>query len=271
MKKRFSLFAALLLCVLLPLSAFAARFPQKQEVLTNETSLLSAQTVSDLNHYAKQLQKHENLDLNVAMVYFLDGLDAQSYANGLFSAWELEDDSLLLLISAAEDSFALSMGTDVNQRMGTAASALLFTSGFSEFIGDQDYNRAIAAYFSEFNQLSALSGNISLAHLFNEPAQTGSVLPQGGTVSLIPSPARQDEDKDDGLSPAGWFFLVVLVMIVLSQSDPARKRRNRRQAYRNRKQANNRRKASAAGKVIVAAGAVSLLNHVIKQIKKNRN
>ena len=155
MKKR--MFALLLtLMLLVPLCALGAlRMPEHRGTVTDDANVLSAQTVTDLNSYAQKLAEKADVNLHVAMVHFLDGAEVQSYANTLFDLWELENDDLLLLGAAGEDSFAAVMGNDVQKTLGaTNAENLLFTSSeFSSFFRTQQYDAAIAAYCTALNEL----------------------------------------------------------------------------------------------------------------------
>lgn len=236
MKKR--LFCALMaLMLLVPALAFAAaRMPEKRDAVTDDANVLSAQTVADLTEYAQRLEDGANVRLHVALVHFLDGLDAQTYANQLFDKWQLTGDDLLLLGAAGEDSFAAVMGADVQKALGnTNAENLLYTSSeFSSLFRAQQYDAAMSAYCAALSEL---------AH-----KQTGETVRMDGLFGqAVPTPAQQvqqygselwrevmeaisdssedyrrdhdwDELEEDGLTAGGWIVLIVLIIIMTRQS-----------------------------------------------------
>ena len=95
--------AALLLCG----TALAEpRYPDKTADATDAALLLSADTLKDWNELATRVKSATGVRLYLATVDFLDGASLADYGAGLRSKWGLDDDSLLLLMAAGEDTFA---------------------------------------------------------------------------------------------------------------------------------------------------------------------
>ena len=134
------IFAALLTLLLLFSAALAdVRMPSRRGAVTDDADVLSAQTAADIATYAEKAEEETGLRLQTVIVHFLDGMDVQSYAQRLFERWELQDEDLLLLVAAGEDSFATVMGSEAAEKLGKAnAENLMYTSsGFSALIRSQ--------------------------------------------------------------------------------------------------------------------------------------
>ena len=248
MKKR--VFILLLTLILLvPLCALGAlRMPEHRGTVTDDANVLSAQTVSDLNSYAQKLAEKADVNLHVALVHFLDGAEVQSYANTLFDLWELENDDLLLLGAAGEDSFAAVMGNDVQKVLGkTNAENLLFTSSeFSSFFRTQQYDAAIAAYCTALNELvhKQTGESIRMDGLFGQATadpiqqvqQYGSALWSDVMQSISESSQdylahhEREEREENGLTAGGWIVLIVLIVIMTRQSKAQRRYGQRRRS-----------------------------------------
>lgn len=247
MKKKFCL-AMCLTLLLLPLTALGtARLPSDRGVVTDDADVLSAEIVTGITEYADEVEDETGIQLHVALVHFLDGLDAQSYANALFERWELDESDLLLLGAAGEDSFATAMGDEVKDLLGEKnAENLLFTSSsFSSQFRAQAYDAAFQSYFTSFNALlkKQTGADIRLSSYGLSTAQaapkaTASPQEFGSQLWDEVMEAVRDSSEDyqvyhetrrsseNGLSAGGWIVLAVLIAIVFSQSGPVRKRRS---------------------------------------------
>lgn len=244
MKKSICL-ALCLLLLLTPLWALgAARLPAERGVVTDDADVLSAELAEGIAEYASEVEDETGLGIHVALVHFLDGLDAQAYANALFEKWGLDEADILLLGAAGEDSFATAMGDEAKSLLGEKnAENLLFTSSsFSTQFRAQAYDQAFRSYFSGFNSLlkKQTGAEISLSSLGISSAAPGPTTgPREYSSQLWEEvmEAVRDSSEDyqayhetrrsseNGLSAGGWIVLAVLVAIVFSQSGPVRKRR----------------------------------------------
>ena len=246
--------ALCLLLTALPLSAFAAvRLPAQRGVVTDDANVLSAQTAADIAEYAQKVEDETDVRLHVAIVHFLDGMEARTYAQTLFEKWELGKEDVLLLGAADEDSFATAMGAEAKALLGEKnAENLLYTSStFSALFRSQQYDAAFNAYFTAFNallekqtgeriSLGKLFGNTQAAATQKAQAQAyGSQLWDEVMDAIRDSSEdyqvyhEQHESRANGLSAGGWIVLAVLILIIFGQSDPVRKaRRGRNGSYR---------------------------------------
>ncbi len=134
--------AALLLCG----TALAEpRYPDKTADATDAALLLSADTLKDWNELATRVKSATGVRLYLATVDFLDGASLADYGAGLRSKWGLDDDSLLLLMAAGEDTFGLFGGASVNKRFAPSAQEKLLSTAFQSAFIAQDYDGALTS------------------------------------------------------------------------------------------------------------------------------
>lgn len=239
----------ILLCLLLPVSAFAAaRMPEMRGNINDSADVLSAQTVSDLAEFSKLVAQKENIDLYVVTIHFLDGMEAQTYAEQLFDKWALTGEDMLLVCAAGEDAFATAMGEYAEMVIGrTNADNLLYTSSeFGQLFRSQQYDAAMAAYAKGLNTLleKQTGDSVRMDGLFGEEALTvpDSFDVYGGelwrevmdaineTSVDYQNQYIEEEDRENGLTAGGWIVLIILIMIVLRQNKRDRRRRRERRS-----------------------------------------
>ncbi len=244
-------FLCTLLCLVLlawPMGAFgAARMPEWRSNINDSADVLSAQTVADLSEFSKLVTQETGIDLHVVTVHFLDGMEAQTYAELLFEKWLLTDEDMLLVCAAGEDSFATAMGATAEHFIGrTNADNLLYTSSeFGQMFRTQQYDAAMAVYCKRLNNLleKQMGDSVRMDGLFGEEALTA---PEqfdvyGGelwrevmdaineTTVDYQTHYMEAEREENGLTAGGWIVLIILIMIVLRQNKYDRTRRARRQ------------------------------------------
>jgi len=253
----------------------AARMPANRGSLTDDADVLSNAMSSAIVEYVGNVKDETGVDMQVVIVHFLDGLDAQTYANQLFEKWELGDEAVLLLCAAGEDTFAVSMGKKAENKLGKQnMDNLMYTSSdFANHIAYQEYDVAFAKYFVAFNDLANKRYDEKLTlpktitktaavgvqegtqeQSVTQPMGVGSLWSQitsgvpefeNGSSVFIPgmwSETMQGvEDNsshytdyyqdhsygENGIGVGGWIILIILVMIIFSQSHPVRKANNR--------------------------------------------
>lgn len=238
MKKTARFLCLLLALMVLPLSAVAApRLPAMRGNVTDDANVLNAQTASEISRYAEIFLEETGIQLHVAIVHFLDGLDAQTYAERLFHQWGLGEDALLLLAAAGEDSCATVMGKEAEETLGrTNAENLMYTSSaFLTQLRAQQYDAAFGAYFTALNALAEkqTGAEIRLGSLFGSEPEVRTSLPDYGSqlwdevMAAIESSGEtvqahyeRHEQEEEGLTAGGWIVLLILVFIVIRQSRP---------------------------------------------------
>ena len=276
MKKWICGILSLMIVLTSALALADARMPVNRGVLTDDADVLSNELSSAIVAYAEDVKSETDLDVYVAVVHFLDGLDAQTYANQLFAKWELNDNAVLLLCAAGEDSFAAAMGKKAENKLSKQnMDNLMYTSSdFAGSIGRQEYDKAFAKYFVAFNDLISkrFDAGVKLPKAITKIANDGaaeevqpgstSTFSAGSLWSQITSGVQQNgqneqnsnympslwyqtmqgvEDNssyytdyyqdhsygENGIGVGGWIILIILVMIIFSQSHPVRRANNR--------------------------------------------
>jgi hypothetical protein len=237
-----------------------ARYPEASGVLTDDANALSQSTAQDIDDYADKVESAVSVNLHVALVLFLDGETAQTYADTLFTRWELGDDDLLLLGAAAEDTFAVTAGDAVETKLSAnSLKSLLYSSGFSDAFTGQKYDAAFGLFFVSFNDLleKKYDTTISLGNLFAdyqtaEPSETESSTSTTTTVqdavqdavqSVVDSTSKlwtssrdsvensvqdyqdyydRQSSESGGFGGGGWIVLVLIALILFGQGRAAR-------------------------------------------------
>lgn len=264
MKKWICLFLVMVLTLTAAVALAGARMPSLRGALTDEADVLSSAMSAAITEYAKDVDDETDMDLHVVFVHFLDGLDAQTYANRLYEASDLNNESILLLCAAGEDSFATAMGKEAEEKLGKQnLDNLMYTSSaFAEHIARQEYDAAMGKYLTAFNDLinkrfdEGVKLPAAVAAAAGQQNQTEAVQPSGlgslwsqitsGVESGDSSSAfympdfwsetvqgvvdnsehynhYQREESSNGIGVGGWIILIILILIIFSQSHPATK------------------------------------------------
>lgn len=210
-----------LVMMLTAATAFAAvRMPVSRGALTDDADVLSNDLSAAIVEYAEDVKDETGVQVQVAVVHFLDGLDAQSYAAQLFKKWELDENAVLLLCAAGEDSFATAMGSKAESKLGKQnMDNLMYTSSdFANHIARQEYDVAFAKYFVAFNDLAnkrydekltlpkTITKTASVGVLEGEAGQPiGTVSTAGSLWNQIVSGVADFENGESGVFiPGMW-------------------------------------------------------------------
>lgn len=175
MKRIAIMLACVLLLSLLCTPALAApRYPQRQGVVTDAAAVLSADTVTHLRTVADDLSRKANIALSIVTVDFLDGSDATAYAQGLQQHWQLDDNSLLILIAVGEDHCIASGGSSV--KLPAATLTKLVSTYLEPSILRLDYNGAMYAFIPQ------LLTEVNKTYNVNITAEAFGIMPAATAV-----------------------------------------------------------------------------------------
>ena len=242
MRKSFAFLLALTLLLTLPLAAPARaaitpRYPDRAQQVCDSAAVLSPDTVADVRTLNERLDDADaDVTVYLVTVDFLDGADAATYAAGLFDAWHLHDDDLLLLLAAGEDAWAVLPGADV-PLSAAALNRLLYAEFEGPFL-EQRYDEAICALMPALcAELSKTADEpVSTAGLFHqseEPTEDSVSDPLSdwaerfAAAYAAPAPAKHRaevpvDDDDSGVSLGKVVLTVLLLMVIFG---------NRRKRY----------------------------------------
>ena len=153
------------------------RYPDKTADATDAALLLSADTLSDWNELASRVKSATGVRLYLATVDFLDGASLADYGAGLRTKWGLDDNSLLLLLAAGEDTFGLFGGSNVNKKFAPSAQEKLLSTTLQTAFIAQDYDGALASFGPALaRELGKCYGKtISVSGLFGQAAASATV------------------------------------------------------------------------------------------------
>lgn len=257
MKRKFfvvMITVVLITAMFMPASSLGeARYPALRGAVTDDANVLAQSVSSDIAAFQALAFARTGVTVHVAIVHFLDGVDAQTYANTLFARWGLGEKDFLLVGAVGEDGFASASGKELKQKLNDSnAQGLLFTSGFSELFKAQQYDAAFSKYFVAFSDMlgKQFDEDIRLGKLFSDYQAEAQETPKptenankwtsfvsemwGGFNESIGKNVRdydayneQRERESNGLSPSGWVVLALLAILIFGHSDPVRKARGR--------------------------------------------
>ena len=223
MMKRFFcalMLAAMLLTLCVPALA-EPRYPRQTGVTTDAAAVFSHATLEDLSALDRMMDKNDAPRLKVVTVDFLDGAEADAYAEALFTRWDLDDDDLLLLLAVGEDKYAVQAGKDVRRLLSANVLGKLLATWLEEPFLQQDYDGAIAAFVpalvTEVNK--ACGARISTDGLFGRAG--GSLLDSWANrvISIVQEDESDEsfftkEDKKTGFSFIKVVLTVILLMVI---------------------------------------------------------
>lgn len=209
MKRVLCILAALLL---LTLSAAAEPdYPDRSGVATDDASVLSVSLLVDLREMDDRLSEVNAPRLHIATVDFLDAAEADSYAEALFTRWELQDNDVLLLMAVVEDAWAIRTGKGVDALIpaGTIPGIL---SECETLFQEQRYDAAIARFSAALvNEINRQCGtSVKTSDLFQRISDA-PFTNWARSATLVEAAATPQEQEESILVP----ILKVVVVVAL--------------------------------------------------------
>lgn len=183
MIKRISACFLALMLVLCLTAAQAISYPEMRGAVNDDAAVLSDDTARDIDI----LNSRSDVRFTVVTRHFLGGADAQTYADGLFSAWNLGDQDMLLLLVIGEERYAASLGNVAGKFISAEQLNSLFSSKLREpFIQRRDYDGAVGAFLlAAATQAARAQGDtLNTAGLFGTASSAASSDTSGGWSSF---------------------------------------------------------------------------------------
>ena len=250
----------ILVALALTLSPFGAslaqaRYPELRGTVTDDANVLSKEIMAEIAEFQTLIYPETDVRIHVALVHFLDGVDAQTYANALFSRWALGENDFLLLGAAGEDVFASASGKKLKEKFtDSSAQSLLFTSGFADSFKSQRYDEAFGQYWVAFSQMlnKQYDADIYLGKLFAQH-RSGEDTAAPGKPAIPDRPdfpfasdvweninerfadhardyeesSRRREENSQESAPKAWIVLAVLALLLFSRKTTVYKNRKK--------------------------------------------
>ncbi|HEY8124566.1 MAG TPA: TPM domain-containing protein [Methylocystis sp.] len=128
--------------------AFAAvNYPPLTGRVVDQANIIAPSTKSAIETKLKDLEEKSGIQLVVASVDSLDGLDVETYANGLFRAWKLgeakKNNGVLFLVAPNERKMRIEVGYGLEGTLTDALSKIILTSAVAPRFKARDYGAGI--------------------------------------------------------------------------------------------------------------------------------
>ena len=125
----------------------AASFPPLTGRVVDQANILSPVTVADLERKLADLEQKSRIQLVVATVPSLDGVEIEPYANGLFRAWKLGDakdnNGALLLVAPKERRVRIEVGYGLEGTLTDAVSSIIISNAIAPRFKAGDFNGGV--------------------------------------------------------------------------------------------------------------------------------
>jgi uncharacterized protein len=136
-----------LLFFIASLAFAAANYPPLTGRVVDQADIIAASTKSAIETKLSDLEDKSGIQLVVASVNSLDGLDVETYANGLFRAWKLgeakKNNGVLFLVAPNERKMRIEVGYGLEGTLTDALSKIILTSAVAPRFKARDYGAGI--------------------------------------------------------------------------------------------------------------------------------
>jgi len=195
--------------------AFAApSYPPLTGRIVDQANIIPPSTRSAIETKLKELEDKSGIQLVVASVNSLDGLDVETYANGLFRGWKLgeakKNNGVLFVVAPHERKMRIEVGYGLEGTLTDALSKIILTSAVAPRFKAGDFGAGVERGVEGI--IEVLSGDSA----------------EWTTRARGPQPTAFDQ-----LFPLIFFALLLFIFIWMARSArgrPANYRRYRRGA-----------------------------------------
>ena len=176
--------------------------PRPQGAVADLAGVLGEQTIQDLDQLSQRLEDTSGGHLYVLTRHFLGGMNAQAYANKVFSVWGLEEQDALFLIVVGEENYALALGSLARQAVPADTQTSLQANHFRTAFLNRQYDEAMADLAVSLCQslAKAWGDQLNVSGLFGQAAIQSTPQPQSigdlwsGMFAREDYAAREDDD-----------------------------------------------------------------------------
>ena len=142
-----ALIAALVAATWIGVACGATNFPPLTGRVVDEAHILSPVTVAELERKLADLEQKSGIQLVVATVPSLDGVEIEPYANELFRAWKLgeakKNNGVLLLIAPKERRIRIEVGYGLEGTLTDAVSSIIIRNAIAPRFKTGDFNAGV--------------------------------------------------------------------------------------------------------------------------------
>lgn len=128
--------------------AFAAvNYPPLTGRVVDQANIIPLATKATIETKLKDLEDKSGIQLVVASVDSLDGMDVETYANGLFRFWKLgeakKNNGVLFLVAPNERKMRIEVGYGLEGTLTDALSKIILTSAVAPRFKARDYGAGV--------------------------------------------------------------------------------------------------------------------------------
>ncbi|TLG78734.1 TPM domain-containing protein [Methylocystis sp. B8] len=186
----------------------AANYPPLTGRVVDQANIIPLATKATIETKLKDLEDKSGIQLVVASVDSLDGLDVETYANGLFRFWKLgeakKNNGVLFLVAPNQRKMRIEVGYGLEGTLTDALSKIILTSAVAPRFKARDYGAGV------------------------ERGVEGIIEVLSGDSAEWTKRARGPQSTSfDELSPLIFFALFLFIVVWM-----ARSARGQRRAYR---------------------------------------
>ena len=138
---------ALLFFLVASLAFAAVNYPPLAGRVVDQADVIPPSTKSAIESKLRDLEDKSGIQLVVASVASLEGLDVETYANGLFRAWKLgeakKNNGVLFLVAPNERKMRIEVGYGLEGTLTDALSKIILTSAVAPRFKARDYGAGI--------------------------------------------------------------------------------------------------------------------------------
>ncbi len=129
------------------LAVAAANYPSLTGRVVDQANIIPPSTRSAIETKLKDLEEKSGIQLVVASVDSLDGLDVETYANGLFRSWKLgeakKNNGVLFLVAPNQRKMRIEVGYGLEGMLTDALSKIILTSAVAPRFKAGDFGAGV--------------------------------------------------------------------------------------------------------------------------------
>ena len=129
-------------------AALGVTFPVLSGRVVDQSNIISSETRNAIEPKLSSLEAQSGIQLVVATVNSLEGLDIESYANQLFRSWKLgektKNNGVLLLVARNERRVRIEVGYGLEWTLTDALSKVIIANAIAPRFKAGDFNGGIA-------------------------------------------------------------------------------------------------------------------------------
>jgi len=177
--KKISLLCILLLSLLILPDSGAQNYPKQSGYVNDFAGVMSARVVGELESFLNGFTKKTGVEIAVAVVKDMGGLDVDTYAVELFKEWGVGskelNDGLLILVAVNERRQRIEVGYGLEHIITDVRAGQIRNQYMTPYLKDDDYSSGVAR--GVLAAVSVIAGEMGVSL---DGATTVPAAPQSG-------------------------------------------------------------------------------------------